>query len=417
MKKSCSRKILVIGLVFLFLGASATLGSANLAWSDNFDSYAPDQYLEDGSPGDGYWQGWGIPIDPTAGAYVRTAQSHSAPQSVEIAVTTDLVHLYSGITSGVWEYKLWQFIPTDFTLDTYFILLSDYDGSGAEPGCVWTAQVAFHGATDLIESQFSGETMPFVRNAWKKISCIIDLDTDWFQIYYDGTLLAEHAYTDTIQGTGTYGSLKLVAVDLFSDTGSIVYYDDISLDVPTTDLEVFCGGPYYGDVGEDITFTGSATGGTPPYTFEWDFGDGNTAIEQNPTHNYTAAGTYDVCLTVTDNDGQNGTCCTTAIITGTQEPVIEIGTITGGLFKVKAVVKNTGTGAATNVSWSIDLAGGIILLGKATTGTIPTLAAGGTATITSKMIVGFGKTVITVTADTATKSQNATVLLIFIKTP
>ena len=61
MEKNYIRKTLVIGVLFLFLGASATLGSARLEWSDNFDSYANDQYLEDGSPGDGGWSGWGIP--------------------------------------------------------------------------------------------------------------------------------------------------------------------------------------------------------------------------------------------------------------------------------------------------------------------------------------------------------------------
>jgi hypothetical protein len=96
-------------------------------------------------------------------------------------------------------------------------------------------------------------------------------------------------------------------------------------------------------------------------------------------------------------------------------PVIEIGNITGGLFKVNAVIKNTGGAAATNVQWSIKLTGGLIILGKESTGTIPTIAAGATADISSKLILGFGKTVMTVTADTATKSQNATVLFVFVK--
>jgi hypothetical protein len=96
-------------------------------------------------------------------------------------------------------------------------------------------------------------------------------------------------------------------------------------------------------------------------------------------------------------------------------PVIEIGNITGGLFKVNAVIKNTGDAAATDVQWSIKLTGGLIILGKESTGTIPTIAAGATADISSKLILGLGKTVMTVTADTATKSQNATVLLVFIK--
>ena len=96
-------------------------------------------------------------------------------------------------------------------------------------------------------------------------------------------------------------------------------------------------------------------------------------------------------------------------------PVIEIGDITGGLFKLNAVIKNTGDAAATNVQWSIKLTGGLIILGKESTGTIPTIEAGATADISSKLILGFGKTVMTVTADTATKSLNATVLFVFIK--
>jgi hypothetical protein len=97
------------------------------------------------------------------------------------------------------------------------------------------------------------------------------------------------------------------------------------------------------------------------------------------------------------------------------EPVIEIGNVSGGLLKVNAVIKNTGDATATNVQWSIKLTGGLIILGKESTGTIPTIEAGSIADISSKLILGFGKTVMTVTADTATTSQNATVLLFFIK--
>jgi len=96
-------------------------------------------------------------------------------------------------------------------------------------------------------------------------------------------------------------------------------------------------------------------------------------------------------------------------------PNIVIGNITGGLFKVKAQIKNIGGAAATNVAWKIELTGGLIILGKLTTGTIATLAVNGTQTVSSKMIFGFGKTVVKVTADTTTKSVNATVLLVFIK--
>ncbi|HEC77199.1 MAG TPA: PKD domain-containing protein, partial [Thermoplasmatales archaeon] len=35
----------------------------------------------------------------------------------------------------------------------------------------------------------------------------------------------------------------------------------------------------------------------------WNFGDGNYSYEQNPTHQYTDVGTYNITLTVRDNDG------------------------------------------------------------------------------------------------------------------
>jgi PKD repeat protein len=50
-----------------------------------------------------------------------------------------------------------------------------------------------------------------------------------------------------------------------------------------------------------VGFTGSASGGSAPYTYRWTFGDGGTAVVQNPTHTYAAAGTYSAMLTVTDN--------------------------------------------------------------------------------------------------------------------
>ena len=42
-------------------------------------------------------------------------------------------------------------------------------------------------------------------------------------------------------------------------------------------------------------------------TWLWDFGDGSTSKEQNPKHVYTDDGTYDVSLTVTNEDGSKDT--------------------------------------------------------------------------------------------------------------
>jgi len=185
-------------------------------------------------------------------------------------------------------------------------------------------------------------------------------------------------------------------------------------------------GPTTGFLGLPYSFNTTTTdpdGNNISFMFDWGDGDNSgwlgpiaSGATQTGSHVWALTGTFNITVKAKDSNGAESEVSAAHTIVISAAPTIEIGAITGGLFKVKAVVKNNGAVAATNVSWGIDLAGGIILLGKASSGTIPTIAAGGTATITSKMILGFGKTVITVTADTATKSQNATVLLVYIKT-
>jgi len=54
--------------------------------------------------------------------------------------------------------------------------------------------------------------------------------------------------------------------------------------------------------GTAISFAASASGGSPGYTFSWNFGDGSPPVAgQNPSHNYASAGTYNVLLTTTDS--------------------------------------------------------------------------------------------------------------------
>jgi PKD repeat protein len=56
-----------------------------------------------------------------------------------------------------------------------------------------------------------------------------------------------------------------------------------------------------------IKFTDRSYGGKRPYTYSWDFGDGNTSDKPNPTHQYAAVGTYTVRLTVEDQNGDTDT--------------------------------------------------------------------------------------------------------------
>jgi hypothetical protein len=410
MKNNICRKMLVIGLLFLFLGASATLGvSANMNWLDNFGSYANDQFLDDFSTEDGGWGGWGL--NPAAGAYVRDDQVLSTPYAVEIVDPSDLVHEYDGYTTGQWTYKCMQYIPTDFSGMTYFIMMSEYLEAGDG---TWIVQVHFDSALNLVEQETSGEQLPLIKGEWVEIRCEIDLTDDWLEIYYGGELLAEKEWSVDYSGASG-GPMNIACVDLWSNYATAVYYDDFSL-LPfgTTELTCDAGGPYVADVGEEITFSGSAFGGTEPYTFAWTFGDGvGTGTGPNPTYTYTEAGNFTVTLTVTDDDGTIATDTAPATITEVQEePIIEIGTITGG-FGVKAVIKNTGTGDATGVTWEIALDGKLVFIGKSKTGTVD-IQAGKEVTVKIPFVLGFGATNINVTAADAAKTATGKVFLFFV---
>jgi hypothetical protein len=55
------------------------------------------------------------------------------------------------------------------------------------------------------------------------------------------------------------------------------------------------------------TITNNCVNQNNLYTYFWNFGDGQTSIQQNPTHAYLLSGTYNVSLTI------NGPCTSTTI--------------------------------------------------------------------------------------------------------
>ena len=68
-------------------------------------------------------------------------------------------------------------------------------------------------------------------------------------------------------------------------------------------LKVDANGPYTAMINQPVQLTGSIFGGLPPYTCHWDFGDGNTSVEQNPKYTYSQIENYTTTFTVTDSEG------------------------------------------------------------------------------------------------------------------
>ncbi len=104
-----------IGAIDLFANAASSVFYDDLSleqvgtgivWSENFDSYADGSSMH----GQGGWKGWDN--DPVGTAYVSSAYSQSTPQSVDIKDSSDLVHEYSGYTTGQYIFTAWIYIPS-----------------------------------------------------------------------------------------------------------------------------------------------------------------------------------------------------------------------------------------------------------------------------------------------------------------
>ena len=190
-------------------------------WYENWDSYPTDTSVH----GLGGWKGWGN--SPAAAAYTRDEYSTSTPNSIEIITDSDLVHEYA-IDSGVWTYTAWQYIPTGFSGESYFIMLNQYDDPGMTNN--WSVQVDFMSATNTVANTgVSGGTLPMIKGQWVELRVEIDLDANTQSFYYGGTLLYSGTWTEEVSGGGI---TSIGAVDLFANGASAVYYDDLSLVEP-----------------------------------------------------------------------------------------------------------------------------------------------------------------------------------------
>ncbi len=223
--------ILNIGAVDLYANGADPVYYDDISltevWADNFDSYTVGSQMH----GQGGWKGWAN--DPAAGALVSSLYAHTTANSVEIVGASDLVHEYSGYTSGVWEYTAWQYIPTGATGETYFILLNQYDDAGTTNN--WSTQVDFNLTTNtVINTGLGGETLPVIRDEWVQIRVVIDLVNDTQNFYYGADLLFTDSWTE---GNSGGGILNIAAVDLFANNAAAVYYDTMSLAPYVEDVE------------------------------------------------------------------------------------------------------------------------------------------------------------------------------------
>jgi hypothetical protein len=222
-------------LLFGAVAALAGLPTAAVAdWEEDFEAYE----VGSGLHGQGGWECWDN--DTSYDVYISDAQSHSPTKSVEIAlfpgnVDGDIVHQYSGYTSGQWTFAAWQYIPSDYVGEQSCLLLNTYNPGGPHENYHWSNYMEFSSYDGVVYSHWdpdpndpnSSVSLPLIYDEWAEIRVEIDLDADWQQIYYGGELLSEKGWTD---GIADGGAVNIGAVDLYANfVESPIYYDDMSL--------------------------------------------------------------------------------------------------------------------------------------------------------------------------------------------
>ena len=105
-----------------------------------------------------------------------------------------------------------------------------------------------------------------------------------------------------------------------------------------------------------IDFTDQSSNG--PSSWAWNFGDGNSSVQQNPTHSYTTSGLYNIKLITTNSFGSDSITKNGIVeIDIPSLPVVQpAGRCSTGTVVIEASIAGTGT-----ICWYDSLSGGTLL--------------------------------------------------------
>ncbi|MEM3852554.1 MAG: PKD domain-containing protein [Methanomassiliicoccales archaeon] len=114
----------------------------------------------------------------------------------------------------------------------------------------------------------------------------------------DGSSSSSASFLHTYTASGDY-TVTLTATDA-ANVSSTTSYHILVLPDPHASIVL---SPATITSGTLITIGSNVTGGLPPYTYHWNFGDGNQSTQPSPKHTYASPGSYLVTLKVTDAAG------------------------------------------------------------------------------------------------------------------
>nr|WP_321431224.1 PKD domain-containing protein [uncultured Methanolobus sp.] len=238
-------------------------------------------------------------VNSSSGWSVRTGQSSAALPNGNILVMGG--YTWSGRANDVWSLTTASSIErnpvhTYTQVGTYQVSLQSYNSAGYD-NTVRTEYITAYEVpvADFSANITSGEVPLTVG--------FTDLSTNgpisWFWDFGDGTNSTDQNPTHTYTSAGNYD----VSLNVTNAGGSNVSTQLSYITTAVTPVANFSSNVTSGAIPLSLSFTDLST--NSPTSWLWDFGDGNTSTDQNPTYTYTSEGTYTVSLNVSNVGGSN----------------------------------------------------------------------------------------------------------------
>jgi PKD repeat protein len=276
-----------------------------------------------------------------------------------------LVLLISGVSAGeTINFTLDNVVVNNGGTATMNILMQHHSPTNGTSGFTMTLAVA-----DPTKARISGVTVnSSIGGLWSTMPTfpVNSMTTTWADSGHKievGQTVDTVVATVTIEGLAPGSTtLNTKLLDLTGDPPNYNLMLDISsINNPTINVYAVPVAGFAADtvtpiVGQTVTFSDTSSGN--PASWAWTFGDGTTSTLQNPTHAYTATGTYTVTLTATNPAGFN-TVTKTGYITVTSQPVPVAAFNSGdptGLAPVTASFTDASTNTPTSWLWESRIA-------------------------------------------------------------
>lgn len=137
------------------------------------------------------------------------------------------------------------------------------------------------------------------------------LPTSWSWDFGDGSKSTAQNPVHEYSNAGTYSVTLAVVNEIGQNSTQKVNYITVLLHPPSAN---FSSNTTSGNAPLTVQFKDTSTGS--PASWNWNFGDGYTSTEQNPSHTYLSAGTYIVNLAASNADGTTSKTATITVLEG-----------------------------------------------------------------------------------------------------